>query len=63
MGVPAAVPSLAADYYRKHAARVRDLAAGTTTPALKEHLYDVARQYDALADRADDVARIGANSP
>ena len=63
MGVPAAVPSLAADYYRKQATRVRELAAGTTTPALKEHLYDVARQYDALADRADEVARIGANSP
>ena len=63
MGVPAAVPSLAADYYRKHAARVRDLAAGTTTPALKEHLHDVARQYDALADRADEFARIGANLP
>ena len=63
MGLLAAVPSLAADYYRKHAARVRDLAAGTTTPALKEHLYDVARQYDALADRADEVARIGVNLP
>jgi hypothetical protein len=63
MGLPLAAPSLAADYYRNHAARVRGLAAGTTTPALKEHLYDVARQYDALADRADEVARIGANSP
>ena len=56
-------PSLAADYYRKHAARVRNLAAGTTTPALKEHLHDVARQYDVLADRADEAARIGANLP
>ena len=46
------VPSLAAEYYRKHAARVRELAAGATTPALKEHLHDVARQYDALAERA-----------
>jgi hypothetical protein len=63
MDPASAVPSLAADYYRKHAARVRELAAGTTTPALKEHLHDVARQYDALADRADEVARIGANSP
>jgi hypothetical protein len=63
MDPASAVPSLAADYYRKHAARVRELAAGTTTPALKEHLYDVARQYDALADRADEFARIGANLP
>jgi hypothetical protein len=63
MDPASAVPSLAADYYRKLAARVRELAAGTTTPALKEHLYDVARQYDALADRADEFARIGANLP
>jgi hypothetical protein len=63
MGLPLAAPSLAADYYRNHAARVRELAAGSTTPALKEHLHDVARQYDALADRADEVARIGANLP
>jgi hypothetical protein len=63
MGLPSAAPSLAADYYRKHAARVRELAAGTMTPALQEHLHDVARQYDALADRADEVARIGANLP
>jgi uncharacterized protein Yka (UPF0111/DUF47 family) len=56
-------PWLPADYYRKHAARVRELAAGAITPALKEHLHDVARQYDTLADRADEVARIGANLP
>ena len=27
---------------------MRERAAGTTTPALKEHLYDVARQYRRL---------------
>jgi len=58
-----AVPSLTADYYRKHATRVRDLAAGTTTPAIKEQLHDVARQYDALAERADEAVRVGANLP
>jgi hypothetical protein len=56
-------PSLPADYYRKHAARVRELAAGTTVPDLKEHLQDVARQYDALAERAGDLARVAAHSP
>jgi hypothetical protein len=50
-------------YYRKHALRVRELAAQTTTPDIKEHLHDVARQYDALADRADDAARVSAPSP
>ena len=62
MDLPSAAPSLAADYYRKHAARVRDLAVGTTTPALKEHLYDLARQYDELAESAEYAARIGARS-
>jgi len=59
---PPSTPSLPADYYRKHAARVRGLAADATTPALKEHLHEVARQYDGLADRADEAARIGARS-
>ena len=63
MDLAPVAPAFAADYYRNHAARVRELAAGATTPALKEHLHDVARQYDGLADRADEIARIGANSP
>jgi hypothetical protein len=42
---------------------MRERAGRETTPALKDHLHDVARQYDALADRADEVARIGANVP
>ena len=53
-------PSLPADYYRKHAARVRKLAAEVTTPGIKEHLFDVARQYDGLAERADEAARVAA---
>ena len=60
---PLSTPSLPADYYRKHAARVRELAADATTPALKENLHEVARQYDGLADRAEEAARIGARSP
>jgi hypothetical protein len=63
MESPPSTPPLPADYYRKHAARVRGLAADATTPALKDHLHDVARQYDVLADRADEVARVGANLP
>jgi hypothetical protein len=53
-------PSSAAAYYRKHAARVRELAAETTTRAIKEHLHDVARQYDVLADKADEAGRLSA---
>ena len=48
-----------ADYYRKNAARVRGLAAETTTSAIKEQLHDMARQYDLLAERADEFARLG----
>jgi len=59
---PPSTPSLPADYYRKHAARVRELAAETTTPAIKEHLRDVARQYDRLAEGAEEAARLGAQS-
>jgi len=55
-------PSLPADYYRKRAARLRKLAAVATTPALKDHLHKAARQYDGLAERADEAARIGARS-
>ena len=63
MDPPPSTPSLSAGYYRKHAARVRTLAADATTPALKEHLHEIARQYDGLAERADEAARTGARSP
>ena len=49
-----ATPPLPADYYyRRHAARVRRLADEATTPALKEHLREVAGQYERLAERVD----------
>ena len=44
-------PVMPADYYRRHAVRVRQLAREATTPALKEHLHGVADEYDRLADR------------
>ena len=46
-------PPLPADYYRRHAARVRRLADEATTPALKEHLREVALEYERLAERVD----------
>jgi hypothetical protein len=63
MELPLSTPSLPADYYRKHAARVRGLAANATTLALKEHLHEVARQYDGLAERVDEAVRRGSHSP
>ncbi|HJU17049.1 MAG TPA: hypothetical protein VJ770_11335 [Stellaceae bacterium] len=48
-------PPLPADYYRRRAARVRQLASDATTPAVKEHLREVAREYERLAETVDDT--------
>lgn len=48
-----ATPVMPADYYRRHAARVRQLAQDATTPAVKENLRDIAAEYDRLAERVD----------
>jgi hypothetical protein len=45
---------LPADYYRRHAARVRALARDATTPAVKKHLEGVALDYERLAHRVDE---------
>ncbi|HVC54551.1 MAG TPA: hypothetical protein VND95_01265 [Stellaceae bacterium] len=56
MQYPATTPPLPADYYRRHAARVRKLASEATTPAVKDHLREVALEYERLAERVDGVA-------
>jgi len=50
---PQTTPPLPADYYRRHAARVRKLASEATTLAIKEHLHEVAQEYEQLAERVD----------
>jgi hypothetical protein len=52
----AADPPLPAEYYRRHAARVRRLANEATTAAIKEHLREVALEYERLAERVDSGA-------
>ena len=54
---PRITPPLPAEYYRRHAARVRKLASEATTPALKEHLQHVAGQYERLAERVENSTR------
>jgi len=54
MDHPPATPALPADYYRRHAARVRKLASEATTLAIKEHLRGIALEYERLAERVDD---------
>ena len=51
---PTSPSPLPADYYRRHAARVRELARDATTPAIKKHLEGVALDYERLADRVDE---------
>ncbi len=60
---PSTSPSpLPADYYRRHAARVRALARDATTPAIKKHLEGVALDYERLADRVDESGSAHAES-
>jgi hypothetical protein len=49
----AAIPPLPADYYRRQATRVRQLASDATTAAVKDHLNEVAMEYERLAERVD----------
>jgi hypothetical protein len=46
-------PPMSGEYYRKQAARVHRLAKEASMPALREHLADVALQYEKLAEGAE----------
>jgi hypothetical protein len=46
-------PPLPAEYYRRNAARARQLASEATTAGVKARLREVALQYERLAERAD----------
>jgi hypothetical protein len=46
-------PPMSGGYYRQQAARVRRLAQEATMPALREHLAEVALQYERLAEEAE----------
>lgn len=55
MQYPNGHPPLPADYYRRHATRVRALARDATTPAIKQHLNEVALEYERLAERVEEA--------
>jgi hypothetical protein len=57
MDYPSTTPPLPAEYYRRHAERIRQLASEATTAAVKEHLRAVALQYERLAERVDHSAQ------
>jgi len=46
-------PRMPSEYYRRQAARLRSLAQDATTLAVREHLTDVAFQYEKLAEGAE----------
>jgi hypothetical protein len=45
-----------ADHYRRRAAEARRLAGDATTPAVKQHLRDLAARLERLAEGVDEVA-------
>jgi hypothetical protein len=57
MNHPPATPPMPADYYLKHAARVRELARDATTEAIKQHLCGIALEYEQFAENAQTAAR------
>jgi hypothetical protein len=51
-------PPMPGEYYRRQAARVRDLALDATTTTVREHLAAVALQYERLAEGAEAGYRV-----
>jgi formate dehydrogenase maturation protein FdhE len=54
---PPPFPPMPREYYHRQAKRVRKLAQEATTPDIREHLADVAREYEQLAEEAEADAR------
>jgi hypothetical protein len=44
-----------ADHYRRRAAEARRLAGDATTPAVKQHLRDLAAHFERRAEGVDDA--------
>jgi hypothetical protein len=55
---PSGHPPLPAEYHRRHAARVRVLADDATTPAVKQHLNQIAHEYEQLAEKVEEASSI-----
>ena len=58
MDQPSDVPLQPAEYYRRKAARARQVAEGVTTRAVKERLLELALEYDRLADGTGSAVRL-----
>ena len=51
------LPPQPAEYYRRKAARARQVAEGVTTRAIKLRLLELALEYDKLADGTESATR------
>jgi len=51
------LPPQPAEYYRRKAARARQVAEGVTTRAIKARLLELALEYDKLADGTQTATR------
>lgn len=51
------LPPQPAEYYRRKAARARQVAEGVTTRAIKARLLELAVEYDRLADGTESATR------
>jgi hypothetical protein len=51
------LPAQPAEYYRRKAARARQVAEGVTTRAIKARLLELAIEYDRLADGTESATR------
>jgi hypothetical protein len=56
MGRPTTYPTRAGGPFRRQAAQARRLADEATTPAVKQHLRDLAARFERLAEGVDEVA-------
>jgi hypothetical protein len=52
-----------AEYYRRKAARAREVAQGATTRAVKLRLLELALEYDKLADGTESATRLPPDLP
>ena len=57
------LPPQPAEYYRRKAARARQVAEGVTTRAIKLRLLELAVEYDKLADGTESATRPPADLP
>jgi hypothetical protein len=51
------MPPQPAEYYRRKAARARQVAEGVTTRAIKARLLELALEYERLADGTESATR------